>query len=89
MKQTIFKYPIPGKSRFTLELPYGATILDCQYQEGVGPCMWALVYPNNSPVERQFRMFGTGHDVEEEGLAYIGTFLMNGGAYVWHVFEKE
>ena len=34
-----------------------------------------------------FVTYGTGHDVPDEPGQYVGTFFMNGGSLVFHVFE--
>lgn len=85
---TIHKYAIqPGK--FALELPAGADILhvNTQYDE---PFMWVKVDTSQPPVERVFKVFGKGHELTDDGCwEHVGTFLMNGGSLVRHLFEHE
>ena len=87
MKQ-VFKYPIPIRDDFSLALPGGARILDVQVQNGVG-CIWALVDASIPPIMRRFRLAGTGHPLNEPHLIHIGTFQLEGGALVFHLFEVE
>ena len=85
----IFKYPIPIEDYFELELPTGSKILTVQTQYNQ-PCIWCLVYPDIVPIEkRKFRLVGTGHLMEEGlvSLIYIGTFQLNDGILIFHLFE--
>lgn len=82
----IWKFPLPVLHDFSLLMPRDARLLTVQAQAD-RPCLWALVDPA-APVEpRQFRMWGTGHERAEEPGAYLGTFQLDGGALVFHVFE--
>ena len=81
--RTIWKFPLPGFNGYVM-VPFGAEILTVQMQERV-PCIWALVNPNAKKVPQEFRIFGTGHDVDvPRNWRYLGT-VQNGGL-VWHVF---
>lgn len=84
----IFKYLLYPSDSFELELPKGAKILTVQVQFEK-PQIWALVDPNADNEKRQFRMIGTGHEIKEKNLTYIGTFQMMGGHLVWHLFEVK
>lgn len=86
--QSVHKYTIPVKDYFSLNLPKGAKVLTVreQYNE---PQLWALVEKGVSTEKRNFRLAGTGHLIEEapDTLNYIGTFQLDGGDYIGHVFE--
>lgn len=84
----VYKYEIPLKDDFELELPREAEILSFQCQHDA-PCIWVLVEPRNPPVKRRFRFAGTGHDIKQDpkGLKFIGTAQMHGGSLIWHLFE--
>lgn len=84
--RTIWKYPLPVIDRFDLPLPTGATSLTVQMQRGE-PCLWALVNPHAPTTIRQFVICGTGNSVPFDAGNYIGTFQMEGGALVFHLFE--
>lgn len=97
----IWKYEIPPKDSFTLNIPEGETILDIQTQVdppnplGIPPreqgVMWAMVDPEAEKKPRKFRLFGTGwtipDDTEEKSLVYCGTFQTVQLGLVWHVFR--
>lgn len=85
--KSVCKYPVPVTDLFHLDIPVGAEILMVQVQHG-GPKIWALV-DLSRPVERRFfRLAGTGHDIDDSvSLTYIGTFQLNNGNFVGHVFE--
>lgn len=71
----------------TIPMPAGAQVLTVQMQ-GVTPKIWALVDPAAPKTDRQFQVAGTGHPVNlRPGAKYLGTFQMNDGTFVFHVFE--
>ncbi|MBA7614272.1 hypothetical protein ES703_21535 [subsurface metagenome] len=87
---TIYKYPIPIEDHFTLELPKDARILTVQIQRGT-PQLWAVVDPEAEKEIRHFRLSGTGHPLGGSDFLkmsnYIGTFQIENGALVFHLFE--
>jgi hypothetical protein len=87
MTQEVWKYEIPMTDNFSLEMPIGAKVLCVQTQHNT-PCIWSLVSPGVGRVTRSFRLAGTGHPIDLDGLTYIGTFQIYGGSLVFHVFEK-
>ena len=74
----------------TVLLPTHATILCVQAQRNV-PCIWAKVSPRNEKVKRKFWIFGTGHPIskEEQDLHYVGTFQLDDGEFIGHLFTDE
>jgi hypothetical protein len=71
----------------SIKMPAGAEILTVQMQ-GATPKIWALVDPTAPLEERRLQVVGTGHPFElREGAEYLGTFQMNGGSFVFHVFD--
>lgn len=87
MKRTIWKSEIPVTESFELKLPMAAKILCVQVQSNK-PCIWVLVMPGNTDVVRRFRVFSTGapYDIANTNR-YVGTFQLNNGAFVGHLFE--
>jgi len=86
---TVYKYDVPIKDSFTLELPRTGSFLAFQTQRD-RPRIWLLVDPEDDrKIKREFRLAGTGRSIEEpEGnLHYRGTCQMHEGALVWHLFE--
>jgi hypothetical protein len=52
------------------------------------PVLWAKVSPGGWPQKRTIVIHPTGHEFEDYPGRYIGTFQMEGGMYVWHVYER-
>lgn len=85
---TIHKYPLRVMDTQEIPMPFGAEILCVQVQHGT-PCLWAMVFAENRLEPRTIEAFGTGHEMPPNThRKYIGTFQMNGGALVFHVFER-
>lgn len=93
MTSAIWKFEPLASEAFSLRMPRGAEILTVQVQHGK-PQIWAKVDPT-APVEsRRFALFGTGHRIPDEresehALRYVGTFQVDGGALVFHLFEAS
>ena len=85
--KTVYKYPIIATDDIVINLPKGAEVL-CVQTQGNEPFIWALVDPEEPLEPRRFRMAGTGHPIEETDLTYRGTFQLQGGALVFHLFER-
>ena len=60
----IFKETFPITDEFTLMLPEDSYILRADLQAGV-PCVWFMCDPILDKVPYQFRLVGTGHELEE------------------------
>jgi hypothetical protein len=82
----IWKYTIQGP-RVTLEMPQGAKIVSLQVQDNQ-PQIWALVDPSEWKISRTFRALPTGVEFNAAGLTYVGTFQINDGTLVFHIFEE-
>lgn len=82
----IWKFPIELTDIQLVELPAGAKMLDIQVQHG-SLCLWALCDENAPKKKRKIAIYGTGHDVLENLVAYISTFQLSGGVLVYHAFE--
>ncbi len=52
------------------------------------PFIWALVDTDAPEEARVFHVRGTGHPADALGR-YVGTFQIDGGALVFHLFEGE
>lgn len=90
---TIGKYEIPSPKTapyFSIDLPQDAKILTVQSQNNK-PQIWALVDSENPKETRNFSVVATGGRInkEKEKLNYIGTFQMDEGNFVGHVFEEK
>ena len=87
--KTIYKCLIPSSGRFTLPLPKNSLILTVQVQRE-SPVVWALVDTEKAIVKRKFCSIGTGEKINdglEDDLFYIGSFQLNDGELVFHLFE--
>lgn len=88
--KTIYKYRLPYEqsNEFSIVMPENARILHVGMQ-GAGAYVWALVDTNRTPVPTMFEVYGTGEKIEPGtgGLDYVGTFMPNDGALVFHVFR--
>lgn len=88
MTTTIWKFPILVNDEQDIEMPRGADILWVDVQQGQ-PCIWARVNPAAPRENKRIRIFGTGHPMPDELGDYVGTFMMKGGALVFHLYEAE
>lgn len=87
MPQTIWKFAIPVEPRFSLSLPEGAQPLFVGVQDNAELLwMWVRLDPQAPPEQRNFALYGTGHPLNPG--VYIGSFMLEGGALVFHLFEE-
>jgi hypothetical protein len=88
MSEKVFKYPLEMTSDQMIEMPKGAAVLCVQAQGGL-PKLWASVDPTAPRVKRRFGIYGTGHEMPGFLAHYVGTFQMQDGAFVFHVFTDR
>jgi len=81
----IYKYIIPVDGSYTKEMPEKGIILKIGNQNDI-ITIWILVNPEMPLEKRTFKVFGTGHNIDTEGLAYVDTCQIKG--FVWHIFEQ-
>ena len=86
MSRKVYKYPVVMENRFTLALPEKAEVLSVGVQFGQ-PQVWVFLDPNAPKVVRTFMVASTGYPVEEPNVKFIGTFQLEGGALIFHLFE--
>jgi hypothetical protein len=86
----IYKYPLEVTDRQELLLPKEATILTVQIQYGY-PRLWVLVEPEAEVERWEFLTIGTGHNITSPitSFRYIGTYQLDAGQLVFHVFAKK
>jgi len=104
MSDVVYKYPVELTDEFSVTLPRVSHILTVQVQDGK-PFMWIKHTLNTTKiVQRRFRLAGTGHPIDEpkspngqmtgslSGPAhwwYIGSFQLEGGRLVFHLFVES
>jgi len=82
----IWKYEIRLAERQSVEMPSGAKVLFVGVQVP-NICLWAEVDPEAEKQIRLVSVFGTGHPMPDDPGSYIGTFMLHGGALVFHVYD--
>lgn len=85
--KAIYKFHLGNDFDIKIEMPKGAKILSVQeqFREGV---LWAIVDPEAEVEPRTFKSVLTGHEFDTNGKEiYIGTYQIDFGNYVVHVFE--
>ena len=93
---TIWKYEIPIEDKFSIDMPKHAKVLSFQCQKGV-PTIWCLVASDDKIEKKEFRLYGTGHDLIDKNRDalrniywdFVGTIQMFDGDLVYHLFEKH
>lgn len=85
---TIYKYDVPEKDEFNLNLPVDHMILCVKLQKG-RPRLWILIDTMKPTMPHRFAIYGTGHDIgSKDDKQYIGTFLVGSDSLVFHIFER-
>ena len=85
--KSIHKYELQTTDSQMILMPHGAQIISCQMQREI-PCLWAIVNPEEQLMPIRLRVYGTGHPVSDsETLKFIGTYQLDGGRLVFHIFE--
>lgn len=80
--KSVWKFPLKFKVT-SLEMPSGARILKANIQNN-DVMLWAEVNPEAPREQRNFGVFGTGHEIPETAI-YRSTFFHD--LFVWHVYE--
>lgn len=74
-------------SRQAIMMPFGATILSIQEQNGV-MVLWAAIDPAADCEARFFALVKSGRPLDGIDINnYVGTVQTHGSSPVWHVFE--
>lgn len=81
--ETIWKYKLLPECE--IELPAGSEILTIAAQDG-DICMWVKHNLERTKLPRKFRVYGTGHEIDDSvSHFYKGTAFLDG--LVFHAFE--
>lgn len=86
----IYKFEIPIKDTFEIEMPQYSKIVGFQMQNDI-PVIWAVCNKTEPLVKRGFMLIGTGVEMSQQFnpdfIDYIGTIQMNDGKLVFHLFD--
>ena len=83
----IFKWTLRIDGWQEIEMPIGSQILSMQIQNE-NPQLWALVDEKNATEKRSFITVGTGQEIPVDVVDYIGSYQIENGSLVFHVFEQ-
>ena len=83
----IWKFALEITDEQFVSMPSGARLLHVDVQHGE-PQVWAHVQPSAQSRNRKLRVYGTGHPIESDRGAYVGTFQVHGGVLVFHLFDE-
>lgn len=92
----ILKYVLERRRLQTILMPKGCKILSLQTQFEK-PCLWIAFDRQNSDSydrvdeARAFVTIGTGENVPDtlSSMNFVGTYQVDNGAEVYHVFEQR
>lgn len=85
----VWKFPLQVTDEQTIEAPADFKALSVHVQNGI-PCLWAQVTGGAELLTHRVWVAGTGHPLRD-GAAngrFVGSFLLHGGALVFHVFVE-
>ena len=84
----VWKYELePKPGNWPVAMPTGATVLAVKEQFGK-LIIWAACDPQQPMAVHHFLLVMTGSPFDPNGLAYVGTAMLNNGSYILHVFER-
>lgn len=86
--KTIWKYELVATQKQTLMIPEGAEFLYIDVQHEI-PQIWMLLNPLAPQMPKTFITIGTGHPISDKLGRYLGTYMLQDGFLVFHVFEGE
>lgn len=84
--KTIYKFPLQTVDRQVLSMPGSARILCAMNQHGL-VTIWAEVDSSMSKEDRTFWIVGTGSNMPNVPLIYIGS--VSQPPFIWHVYEEQ
>ena len=84
--KTVWKFNLQVTDWQAIAIPNVYELLCVQVQYGT-PCIWALVDPSTPVITIDIITHGTGRDCFDVSNAkYIGSYQLNGGNFVGHVW---
>lgn len=87
MAKEIWKYPVDlARKHQEIAIPRGSVFLAAQLQYA-RPVMWWLVDPDAEKTMHGFHLYMTGEPIEGQPGRYLGTYQLDNGAFVLHLYE--
>lgn len=86
--RTIHKHYLEPTDFQKIDTFEGWKPLAVQTQNGI-PFLWVEVDTDNRRVRQAIFTHGTGHELNRKAGHYLGTYQLQGGALVFHVFAEE
>ena len=86
MGTQVWKYELEVVDTQWLELPRGANILSVDVQHGT-PCLWAQVDTEAVKDSVLIVTHGTGHPMKSNHMEFLGTYQLESGSFIGHVFK--
>jgi len=87
MSQQVWKFEIPECDAFNINAPGEIKWLDAQVEHGI-PFVWGVVSTDSPPISHVLFLRGTGHPFTGQEGDHIGSFQLDNGALVFHLFEE-
>lgn len=91
MKKVIYKFTLKEVETQTIQIPKGSVLMSVQAQNNK-PCLWAVIHDTQAEIEEiKIRTLLTGQPFSDEEYfptGFLGTYQLNGGAFVGHVFVE-
>lgn len=84
----IFKYRLARHPDQFIRMQEGAAVLHVAAQLEQ-PTIWASVDPEKRLIKRRFVIYPTGAEISPLLPHHVGSFLLHGGALVFHVFTDR
>ena len=87
--KTIWKFILEVTDVQELELPKNYEIISLQVQHGV-PCIWVLLNPEEFKKEKvNIITYGTGNIIINDNVNFVGSYQLQEGAFLGHVFIEK
>lgn len=83
---TVWKTVLKPAHVQDIDVPDGAELL-CAREQFNQMCVWFKCDPDAPTTKRTLAIVGTGH-AAPPGARYVGSCMMDGGQFVFHVFER-
>lgn len=71
-----------------VKVPRGAEFL-CAREQHEQICVWFRCDPSQPEITRRIAIVGTGNPAPDAEGRYLGTASLQGGAFMFHVFERN